>query len=130
MILMTWQQATSPGFHTPRHPRKYLPIRQQMSFRGRGRQLAGKIMMMVFFTAKKLIGFDVLPRDSTFNQLYFINNIFTDLKTANLNFRRQKTGLTFSVHMDRSMCHDGSKVHQKLRRTSFSECHTRPIRQI
>jgi hypothetical protein len=34
------QQATSHGFSTPCHPRKYLPVRQQMSFRGRGRQLA------------------------------------------------------------------------------------------
>jgi hypothetical protein len=49
-------------------------------------------MSTVFFTPEKLVMFDVLPRCSTFNQLYFIDNIFLDLKTANLNFRRQKTG--------------------------------------
>jgi hypothetical protein len=47
---------------------------------------AKKTMIMAFFTAKKLNMFDVLPRGSTFNQLYFINDIFPDLKTANLNF--------------------------------------------
>jgi hypothetical protein len=45
-----------------------------------------KTMVTVFFTAKKLIMFDVLLRGSTFNQLYFINNISPDLKTANLKF--------------------------------------------
>jgi hypothetical protein len=63
----------------------------------RTRQAVGtkKTVITVFFPAHKLIMFDVLPRDSTFNQLYFIKHIFPDLKTANLNFRRQKTGSTF-----------------------------------
>jgi hypothetical protein len=56
---------------------------------------AKKTIITVFFAAKKLIMFDVLPRGNIFNQLYFINCIFPDLKTENLNFRRQKTGSTF-----------------------------------
>jgi hypothetical protein len=52
-------------------------------------------MIMVFFTAKKFIMFDVLPRGSIFNQRYFIVDIFPDLKTVNLILRRQKTGSTF-----------------------------------
>jgi hypothetical protein len=78
----------------------------------RTRQAVGTktTMITVFFTAKKLIVLDVLPRRSIFNQLYFINNIFLDLKTPNLNFRRQKTGSTFRAHMDHSICHTGSKV--------------------
>jgi hypothetical protein len=35
-------QAASSGFNTLRHPRKCLPARQQMSFRGSDRQLAQK----------------------------------------------------------------------------------------
>jgi hypothetical protein len=89
--LMASQRATSPGFNTLWHPRKSLSVRQQMSFRRHGRQLARETMITVFFTAKKLIVLDVLPRGSTFNQLYFINYIFPDLETANLNFRRQET---------------------------------------
>jgi hypothetical protein len=51
-----------------------------------------KTMIMVFFTAKKLIVPDVLSRGSTFNQIYFIRNRFPNLKTAGLNVRHQKTG--------------------------------------
>jgi hypothetical protein len=39
--------------------------------------------------------FDDIPRGSIFNQLYFINNRFPDLKTTNMNFQRQKTESTF-----------------------------------
>jgi hypothetical protein len=60
-------------------------------------------MITVFFTAKKLIVLNVLPRGATFNRLYFINNIFPDLKTANLIVPREKTGSTFCVRMDNSM---------------------------
>jgi hypothetical protein len=91
---------------------------------------AKQTMITVFFTIKKLIMFDVLPRHSTFNQLHFINKIFPDLKTVNLNFRRQKTGSTFGVHMDTSMCHGRSKVPSKLRRATFPECRTHSIHQI
>jgi hypothetical protein len=104
-ILMASQQATSPGFNTSQYPRKCLPGRHQMSFRGHGRQGAKKTMITVSFTAKKLIVLNVFPRGSTFNQLYFVNNIFPDLKTANLNFRRQKTGSTSWVHMDDPCAH-------------------------
>jgi hypothetical protein len=87
-----------------------------MSFRGRGRQLAPKTMI----TAKKFIVFDVLPRGNTFNQLYFSNNIFSDLKTTNLNFRRQKTGPTFWANRDNSMRHNGSKVMSKIQKNPIS----------
>jgi hypothetical protein len=63
----------------------------------RTREVVGaiKTMITVFFTVKKLIALDVLPRGSTFKQLYFINNIFPDLKIANLKFGRQKTESAF-----------------------------------
>jgi hypothetical protein len=116
MILMALQQVTSPGFNTPRHHRKCLPARQQMSFRGRDRQLARKGTIIVLFTSKKLIAFDVLPKGSTFNQRYFMKNIFPDLKTAKLNFWRQKTVPTFWEHMDNSVCHGGSKIMSKIQK--------------
>jgi hypothetical protein len=73
----------------------------------------------MFFTAKKLILFDVLPRGSTFNQRDFINSIFPDLKTANVNFRRQKTASTFWAELD-SMCHNGSKAPSKINKNHIS----------
>jgi hypothetical protein len=117
---MASQQATSLGFNTPWHLRKCLPVWQQILFRGHRRQLARKAMITVFFTAKKLIVFNVLPRDSTFNQLYFINDIFPDLKTSNLNFRRQKTWSTFSVHKNNYMCRHKPKLKTKTKKNHFS----------
>jgi hypothetical protein len=87
-------------------------------------------MITVFFTAKKLIVPDVLPRCSTFIQLYFINNIFPDLKTPNLNFRRQKTGLIFGCTSIIRYAVTDRRLHQKSRRTTFPECRTHPIHQI
>jgi hypothetical protein len=88
----------------------------------RTRQAAGvKITMItVFFTAKTCIMFDVLSKGTTFNQLYFINNILPDLKTANLNFRRQKTRSTFRGDMEPSMCHNRTKVTSKIKKNHIS----------
>jgi hypothetical protein len=71
-------------------------------------------MVTIFFTRRELIVLDVRPKGSKFNQLYFIDYIFPDLKSSNLNFRRRKPGLTFWVHMDNSTCHNGSKVASKF----------------
>jgi hypothetical protein len=71
-------------------------------------------MATILFTGRELIVLDVLPKDSKFNQLYFIDYIFPDLKSANLNFRRRKPGSTLWVHMDNSTCHNGSKVASKF----------------
>jgi hypothetical protein len=89
----------------------------------RTRQVVGarKTMITVFFTAKKLVVFYVLPRGSTFNQLYFIKNTFLDLKTANLYFRRQKTGSAFWVHMGNAMGRNGSKVRSKIKKNYISK---------
>jgi hypothetical protein len=87
----------------------------------RARQAVGgnKIMIMVFFTDKTIIVLDALPRSSTCNQLYFISNIFLDFKTANLNFRRQKTVSTFWVHMGNCMYHNGSKITSKVKKNQI-----------
>jgi hypothetical protein len=69
-----------------------------------------KTMIMLFFTARQLILLDVLPKGSKFNQQYFIDYLFPDLKTANQNFRRRMALATFWVHMNNSIGHNGSKV--------------------
>jgi hypothetical protein len=91
---------------------------------------ANKTMITVFFTAKKHLLFEVLPRGSTCNQMSFINNIFPDLKAANLNFRRQKTGSTCWVHMDNSMCHNGSKITSKIKKNHVFRMSHCPIHSI
>jgi hypothetical protein len=47
---------------------------------------AKKTMITIFFTARQLIVVDVLPKGSKFNQHYFVDYLFPDLATENLNF--------------------------------------------
>jgi histone-lysine N-methyltransferase SETMAR len=67
-------------------------------------------MITLFFTARKLIVLEVLPKGGRFNQQSFVDCIFPDLKRAHVNFHRRKTGRTFWVHMNNSMCENGSKI--------------------
>jgi hypothetical protein len=114
------QQATSPDFNTPRHLRKRLSIPQQTPFQGRAGSWREKTLIRVFFTAKKFIAFDVLSRGGMVNQLYFINNIFPDLQIGNLDFRHQKAGSSLWVHIDNSICHNGSKLKSKIQKNHIS----------
>jgi hypothetical protein len=82
----------------------------------RTRQTIGakNIMITISSTARQLILLDILQKGSKFNQHYFIDYVFPDLKTENLNFRRRMPLAIFWVHMDNSMCHSGSKVVSKF----------------
>jgi hypothetical protein len=77
----------------------------------RTRQTIGakKTVIAIFFTVRQLILLDVLPKESKFNQHYFINHVFPDSKAENLYFRRRMPPATFWLVMDDSMCHHGSK---------------------
>jgi hypothetical protein len=68
--------------------------------------------MAIRFSFVKLL--DVLPKGSKFNEQYFIDYVFPDLKTEDLNFRRRIPLATFWVHMDTSTCHHRSKVVSKF----------------
>jgi hypothetical protein len=98
----------------------------------RTRQAIGtkKTMTTVFFTASKLIVLDVLPKGWNFNQLYFLDNRFPDLKMENMRSRRRTAGSTFWVDMVHSMCPNGSKVESKFQKHHHPECHTSRIRWI
>jgi hypothetical protein len=77
-------------------------------------------MITLFSTARKLIALEVPPKGRRFNQQYFIDCIFSDLKKANVNSHRRKTGRTFWVAMDNSMCHNGSKITSKFAKHHLS----------
>jgi hypothetical protein len=70
----------------------------------RTRQTIGgkETMITIFFTARQLILLDVLPTGSKFNQPYFINSAFPDLKRKARTFvvecRLQLFGCTWRVH--------------------------------
>jgi hypothetical protein len=71
-------------------------------------------MITIFFIARQLILLDILPKGSKFNQQYFIDSVFPDLKTQNRNFRRRMPLATFWAQMDNSMCHNGLKFVLKF----------------
>jgi hypothetical protein len=61
---------------------------------------------------------EVLPKDTKFNQNYFIDPIFPGLYNEKTRISRKKGFPAVSVHMDNSMCHDGHKISEKLAKKS------------
>jgi hypothetical protein len=114
MTLKELQRVISPGSGNVIHLQQYVSGRHPRLFQGHGKQLAQNTMITIFFTARQLILLDVLPKGSKFNQQYFIDYVFPDLKTENLDFRRRIPLGMFWVHMNNSMCHNGSKVMSKF----------------
>jgi hypothetical protein len=56
---------------------------------------AKETVITIFFTARQLILLNVPPNGSKFNQQYFIDYVFPDLKAENRNFRRRMPLATF-----------------------------------
>jgi hypothetical protein len=74
-------------------------------------------MITNFFTGSELIVLDMLPKGHKFKQRYFVGHTFPDLKRGNVNFHRRIPQATFWVdiiHMDSSMCPNGSKAALKF----------------
>jgi hypothetical protein len=86
-------------------------------------------LRMIFFTGHKRIVLDILPKESKFKQVYFVDYIFPDLKKKNVNCHRRIPQVTFWVHTDNSMYHNGSKVESNSRSIMFHDDRTHPIRQ-
>jgi hypothetical protein len=57
---------------------------------------------------------DVLPKESKFDQQYFVDYVFPDLQMGNRNFHRRMPLASFWVHMDNSMGNNGSQVVSKF----------------
>jgi histone-lysine N-methyltransferase SETMAR len=55
-----------------------------------------------------------LPKGTKFNQNYFIDTVLPNLYSEKRRTARRKGLLSFSVHMDNSMCHKGAKIIEKL----------------
>jgi hypothetical protein len=96
----------------------------------RTRQAIGtkETAIMIFFTGHKRIMLDILPKESKFKEVYFIDYVFPDLKKKNVNCHRWIPQMTFWVHMDNSMYHNGSKKTSNSRSIIFHDYRTHPIR--
>jgi L-asparaginase/Glu-tRNA(Gln) amidotransferase subunit D len=67
MTLKELQRVMSPGSGTVIHLQQCLRGRHPMLFKGRGKQLAQKTMITIFFTGRQLILLDVPLKRSKFN---------------------------------------------------------------
>jgi hypothetical protein len=73
-------------------------------------------MITMFFTARKLIVLDVIPKGWKYNQLSFVDDKVRGLKRGKMSFGRHKPGSTFCVHMDNSMCHHRAHITSEFQK--------------
>jgi hypothetical protein len=73
-----------------------------------------KTMFTGFFTNRKLLIAEDLPKDQKYNQDYFISDILPKLEREKRRHKRRKQGGTFYVDMDHSTSHDGAKIQSKF----------------
>jgi histone-lysine N-methyltransferase SETMAR len=73
-----------------------------------------KLEFMVFFTKRKLLIADDLPKGQKYNQDYFISHILPELEREKMRYKWRKQGGTFYVHMDHSKSHDGAKIQSEF----------------
>jgi hypothetical protein len=92
----------------------FTPSRSDVVPRPREGVSRKKIVITLFFTGRKPIVLDALPKSRTSHQRYFIRHIFPDLKEENRRYQRRNPESTLWVRMDNSICHNGSKVESKF----------------
>jgi hypothetical protein len=75
---------------------------------------AKKTMATNFFTLTRLLVLNFLPKGTKFNQDYFIDTVLPNLYSEKRQIARCKGLPSFSVHMENSTCHNGTKITEKL----------------
>jgi hypothetical protein len=88
---------------------------------------AKKTMVTIFFTSTRLLVLNFLQKGTKFNQDYFIDTVLPNLYSEKRRIARRKGLPSFSVHMDNSMCHNGAKITENLRRDTLRELLTHLI---
>jgi hypothetical protein len=76
-------------------------------------------MFTVFFTNRKLLIADDLPKGQKYNQDYFISDILPELEREKMRYKWGKQGGTRYVHMNHSKSHDGGKSQSKFDTKGF-----------
>jgi hypothetical protein len=73
-----------------------------------------KTMFTVFFTNRKLLITDDLPKGQKNKQEDFISDILPELEREKMRYKQRKQAGTFYVHMDHSKSHDGARIQSKF----------------
>jgi hypothetical protein len=80
---------------------------------------ASQTMITIFFTSRRLLVLEALPKGTKFNQDYFIQCIYPRLYREKTRISRKTDFPAFLVHMHNSMCHNGRKVSEKFAQRSI-----------
>jgi hypothetical protein len=73
-----------------------------------------KTILMVFFTNRKLLIANDVPKSQKYNQDDFISDILPEVKGKKMRDKRKKQGATFYVHMNHLTIHAGAKIQSKF----------------
>jgi hypothetical protein len=90
---------------------------------------AKKTMVTIFFISTRLLVPNFLPKGTKFNQDYFIDTVFPNLYNEKRRIVKRNGMPGFSVHTDNSMCHNGAKITENLKRDTLRELLTDLIQQ-
>jgi hypothetical protein len=71
-------------------------------------------MLTAFFTLRKPLVLDVLPKGQKYNQDYFVQKIISELQSERSRFARGKTLAEFAMHMDNSIYRNVAKLANAL----------------
>jgi hypothetical protein len=78
-------------------------------------------MIAIFFSARKLVVMNALPKDSKFKPEDFINNILPAMHMEKkVDARRSKSSSVFWVSMDNSTCHNEKKIVPEFERKNLT----------
>jgi histone-lysine N-methyltransferase SETMAR len=92
----------------------FAPSRDLAATRTKDADRTKKTMLTVFFTSRRLIVLEALPKGTTFTQHNFISDISPDLDGEKLRYRRKNPGQESFLYMDDSKCHNAKKITGKL----------------
>jgi hypothetical protein len=74
----------------------FAPSRDLAAIRTKDPDWTKKTMLTVFFTSRRLIVLEALPKETTCTQHYFISDILPDLDGEKLRYRRKNRGQEIS----------------------------------
>jgi histone-lysine N-methyltransferase SETMAR len=91
----------------------FAPSRDLAATRTKDADRTKKTMLTVFFTSRSLIVLEVLPKETTCTQHYFISGILPDLDGEKLRYCRKNPRQEFFLHMNNSKCYKAEKITGK-----------------
>jgi hypothetical protein len=81
-----------------------------------------KTIFTIFFTNRKLLIAEYLPKGQKYNQDYVISDILQELEREKERYKRRKQDGTLSADVDNSKSHDNGKIQENFGRKGLVCC--------